>query len=255
MKSPGSATITNRSPSQTPRKRKTTNPNKHKLNKRTKSTKFSSLFPKRGNRNTKRTEKHKNKMTHGKTYTATKSKSKSKSKSRTLSLRFTSLNVITSLNATVMSLQYGGRQQSKWLFYQIIILEMKGVPEEESLIGVRSIQKNTSLAIAVCITRQASWWSFVIKGRSGIYHKYQSFPWYILCVPCWALLICQNRLEMLCLQFDRSLHHSASLVMPDSDPWDEFFCLPLTSVIDPYSMTWKLNRKQSGQPYSIRSQR
>ena len=30
--------------------------------------KISSLFPKRGNRNTKRTEKHKNKMTHGKTY-------------------------------------------------------------------------------------------------------------------------------------------------------------------------------------------
>ena len=37
-------------------------------NKRTKSTKISSLFPKQGNRNTKRTEKHKNKMTHGKTY-------------------------------------------------------------------------------------------------------------------------------------------------------------------------------------------
>ena len=35
-------------------------------NKRTKSTKISSLFPKRGNRNTKRTEKHKKKMTHGK---------------------------------------------------------------------------------------------------------------------------------------------------------------------------------------------
>ena len=50
------------------RKRKPTNPNKHKLNKRTKSTKISSLFPKLGNRNTKRTEKHKNKMTHGKTY-------------------------------------------------------------------------------------------------------------------------------------------------------------------------------------------
>ena len=50
------------------RKRKPTNPNKHKSNKRTKSTKISSLFPKRGNRNTKRTEKHKNKMTHGKTY-------------------------------------------------------------------------------------------------------------------------------------------------------------------------------------------
>ena len=47
------------------RKRKPTNPNKHKPNKRTKSTKISSLFPKRGNRNTKRTEKHK---THGKTY-------------------------------------------------------------------------------------------------------------------------------------------------------------------------------------------
>ena len=50
------------------RKRKPTNPKKHKSNKRTKSTKISSLFPKRGNRNTKRTEKHKNKMTHGKTY-------------------------------------------------------------------------------------------------------------------------------------------------------------------------------------------
>ena len=31
-------------------------------------TKISHLFPKRDNRNTKRTEKHKNKMTHGKTY-------------------------------------------------------------------------------------------------------------------------------------------------------------------------------------------
>ena len=50
------------------RKRKPTNPNKHKSNKRTKSTKISSLFPKRGNRNTKRTEKDKNKITHGKTY-------------------------------------------------------------------------------------------------------------------------------------------------------------------------------------------
>ena len=50
------------------RKRKPTNLNKHKPNKRMKSTKVSSLFPKRGNRNTKRTEKYKNKMTHGKTY-------------------------------------------------------------------------------------------------------------------------------------------------------------------------------------------
>ena len=50
------------------RKRKPTNPNKHKSNKHTKSTKISSLFPKRCNRNTKRTEKHKNKLTHGKTY-------------------------------------------------------------------------------------------------------------------------------------------------------------------------------------------
>ena len=49
------------------RKRKPTNLNKHKPNKRTKSTEISSLFPKRGNRNTKRTVKHKNKMTHGKT--------------------------------------------------------------------------------------------------------------------------------------------------------------------------------------------
>ena len=50
------------------RKRKLTNLNKHKSNKRTKSTKISPLFPKRDNRNAKRTEKHKNKMAHGKTY-------------------------------------------------------------------------------------------------------------------------------------------------------------------------------------------
>ena len=49
------------------RKRKPTNPNKYKPNKRTKSIEIGSLFPKRCNRNTKRTEKHKNKMTHGKT--------------------------------------------------------------------------------------------------------------------------------------------------------------------------------------------
>ena len=47
----------------TKRKRKPTNPNKHKSSKRTKSTKICSIFPKRGNHNAKRTEKHKNKIT------------------------------------------------------------------------------------------------------------------------------------------------------------------------------------------------
>ena len=53
----------------TKRKKKPTKLNKHKSNKRTKSNKISSLFPKRGNRNAKRTEKqqHKNKITQGKT--------------------------------------------------------------------------------------------------------------------------------------------------------------------------------------------
>ena len=49
----------------TKRKRKPIKPNKHKSNKRRKSTKISSLFPKPGNRNAKRTEKHKNKTTQG----------------------------------------------------------------------------------------------------------------------------------------------------------------------------------------------
>ena len=47
----------------TKRKGKETKPNKRKSNNRTKSTKISSLFPKLGNRNAKRTEKHKNKIT------------------------------------------------------------------------------------------------------------------------------------------------------------------------------------------------
>ena len=59
------ATITNCSPSQTPRGRGNRQiQNKHK---RTKNTKISFLFPKRDNRNAKRTEIHKNKMTQGKT--------------------------------------------------------------------------------------------------------------------------------------------------------------------------------------------
>ena len=67
-KLPGSATITNRSSSQTRRGRgNRQKPNERKSNKRMKSTKISSLFPKRGNRNAKRTEKHKNKITQGKT--------------------------------------------------------------------------------------------------------------------------------------------------------------------------------------------
>ena len=31
-------------------------------------------------------------------------------------------------------------------------------------------------------------------------------------------------------------HHSASLVMPDSEPRDGFFYLPLTPMIDPYNL-------------------
>ena len=49
------------------RKRKPTKPNKHKSKKRNKSTKISSFFPKQGNRNAKKTEKHKNKIAQGKT--------------------------------------------------------------------------------------------------------------------------------------------------------------------------------------------
>ena len=51
----------------TKRKRKQTSPNKRKSNKRTKSIDISSLFPKRGNRNAKKTEKLKKKITQGKT--------------------------------------------------------------------------------------------------------------------------------------------------------------------------------------------
>ena len=47
--------------------RKQTKPNKRKSNKRKKSTKTNSLFPKQGNRDAKWTEKHKNKITQDKT--------------------------------------------------------------------------------------------------------------------------------------------------------------------------------------------
>ena len=57
----------NHKPQSFPDIRRKRKPHKHKSNKRTKNTKISSLFPKRGNRNAKRTEKHKNKITQGKT--------------------------------------------------------------------------------------------------------------------------------------------------------------------------------------------
>ena len=47
--------------------------------KHTKSTKISSLFSKRGNRNVKRTEKHENKMAQGKTYKKIASQNKPQS--------------------------------------------------------------------------------------------------------------------------------------------------------------------------------
>ena len=49
------------------KRKKNSKPNKRKSKRRTKSTKISSLFPKRGNRSAKRAEKHKNKITQGKT--------------------------------------------------------------------------------------------------------------------------------------------------------------------------------------------
>ena len=67
--SQGSATITNRSPSQTPRGRgnRQIQTSTNRTNVR-KALRLALSFPKRGNRNTKRTKKHNNKMTHGKTY-------------------------------------------------------------------------------------------------------------------------------------------------------------------------------------------
>ena len=70
------------------------------------STKISSLFPKRGNRNTKRTEKHKNKMTHGKTYNKSPRRinhkaTKSKTNTGTTALeRLKALNLLKVLSHT-----------------------------------------------------------------------------------------------------------------------------------------------------------
>ena len=67
------------------------------------------------------------------------------------------------------------------------MVEMKGVQENESIMGVRGRYKNLSLAITV-----------------------------------W--------------------HHKASLVMPDSDPREGFFCLPITPMIDPYEISLNKNK-------------
>ena len=63
------------------------------------------------------------------------------------SFRLTSLNVMTSLNVTVLSSQCGERLQSKCLHYPLS--EMKGVQEKESIMGMRDKQKYPSLGITV----------------------------------------------------------------------------------------------------------
>ena len=90
------------------RKSKPTNPNKHKSNKRTKITNISSHFPKRGNRNTKRTEKHKNKMTHGKTYNKSPrriNQKATKSKTNTGTLQITRTGIKSQTNSMLAQLR------------------------------------------------------------------------------------------------------------------------------------------------------
>ena len=53
--------------------------------------------------------------------------------SRTPSLRLTSLNVMTSLNATIMSLRYGGCQQMKWLHLLKIYVQKWNVCKKKNL--------------------------------------------------------------------------------------------------------------------------
>ena len=84
------------------RKRKLTHLNKHKPNKRTKSTKISSLFPKRGNRNTERTEKHKNKMTHVKTYNKSPRRINHKATQSKTNTGTTALVYLVSLNWNIL---------------------------------------------------------------------------------------------------------------------------------------------------------
>ena len=50
---------------------------------------------------------------------------------RMLPFRFTSLNVMTSFNAIVMSLQYGGSQQSKFCIIKHLPLETEDVQEKD----------------------------------------------------------------------------------------------------------------------------
>ena len=88
------------------RNRKPTNLNKHKPNKHTKSTKISSLFPKRGNRNTKRTGKHKNKMTDGKTYNKSPRRINHKATKSKTNTETTALGIICSTYTYSLFLRY-----------------------------------------------------------------------------------------------------------------------------------------------------
>ena len=50
---------------------------------------------------------------------------------------------------------------------------------------------------------------------------------------------CEDRIENLSGRIT-VCHHSASLVMPNGDPWDGFFYLTLTLMIDAYILSLQL---------------
>ena len=109
------------------RKRKPTNLNKHKPNRRTKSTKISSLFPKRGNRNTKRTEKHKNKMTHGKTYNKSQNLRKTRSVPKTAAFVTGPCLIVQKYNDLAYRVQL-----SKWGLLRQVLHHNKIKPYEDT---------------------------------------------------------------------------------------------------------------------------
>ena len=94
-------------------------------------------------------------------------------------IRLTSLNVMTPLNATVLSSQYGGRMQSTWLHYQKPTFRNERYARKRIFHGREGQIENPSSESQSDITRLASWF-----------------------------------------------------VIPDSNPQDRFFYIPLTPMID-----------------------
>ena len=130
-------------------------------------------------------------------------------------LKLTSLNVMTSLNITILSSQYGRRLQSKYLHYQKTHLKKWKVCKKKNLSWVLGTDRKICPSGSQSdTTRQALWCLTVTLGTDFAINP--SHPWYILII-CILHFIWSYGHRWWCYFLQSSIIHSNEV--PDQRVW------------------------------------